>query len=222
MVSNQLITLDEVIATAATVIVDADYSARNIWKNWAYWAERDIGYSKALEKVTTTPLTVTNLLITKPSDYIEAIDIALFKSDGTEIPAVYRPGTARIHLDVERNNRVANVNTIDVSEDRSYFILGSEGDDITEAILRYWGLPLDGNGLPLIPDSHVYAIIAFIDYMWAMRQDKSRLVVADKRQEWKIQMRRTRNEDSMPSMLEGEQIAKTFNSMIQNLKIDRF
>ena len=58
--------------------------------------------------------------------------------------------------------------------------------------------------------------------MWAMRQDKSRLVVADKRQEWKIQMRRTRNEDSMPSMLEGEQIAKTFNSMIQNLKIDRF
>lgn len=220
--SNQLMTLDEIVANASTIIRDSDNSSRNIFKQWAYLAERDIGYSKAKEKVTTTPLVVTNLLITKPDDYIEAIDISLFRTDGTEVPARYRPGTARIHIDVERIGKFANQNMVDVSEDRNFFILGSEGDDIAEAIIRYYGLPLDSNGLPLFPDDHVYAVTAFIDYMWSMRMDKSRLVVADKRQEWKIQMRRASSKDLTPSMLEGKEIAKTFNSMIQRLKTERF
>lgn len=214
-------TLEEVVANASTIIKDANNADRNVFKQWAYLAERDIGYSKAKEKVDQF-IKVVDLLILKPSDYIDAIDISLFTKDGTEVPARYRPGVSRIHLDVERTSKFANQNTIDVSEDRYYFILGSEGSDIYSVKLRYWGLPLDEAGMPLIPEDHVYAITAFIDYMWSMRMNKSRLVVADKRQEWKIQMRRTASRDATPSMLEGKEIAKTFNSMIQRLKTERF
>lgn len=219
---DSFLTIDEVVANAATIIKPADRAARNVFKQWAYIAESRIGPSKTQIRVKRD-IKVIDLTILKPNDFVKGIDIGLFTEAGRQIEYKYRPGAKRVHFDYERNLNMRNTHRVDLSEDRVAYHLGSPADGVVfSASIRYYGLPLDDDGDPVFQENHLVAIMAFINYMWSMRENKNRLTVNDNRAVWKAERASAKSFDKTPDMLEGKEIAKTFNSMIQKIFHETF
>jgi hypothetical protein len=221
---TKLVTLDEVLAESSSIIKDASDQEKVFMRQWIYRAQREIGFSNFDIKVSA-PITLTDYSAAKPADFVKGIDVALFTSDGSEIAIKYKgwgknavgppTGDARIHEDL----RVL-VKQITVSEDIDYYHTEpfDEGTANTAyMVLKYYSLPLDGGvpAMPLIPDTNVVAIMMYIKWMWALRQNRSLGEINLAREAWLRERARAEAKHRTPSVLEGKEIAKKINSMIQ-------
>lgn len=222
---SRLITLDEVLAEASSIIKDATEQEKIFMRQWIYRAQRQIGFSHVDIKVSD-PILLIDYSAQKPDDFIKAIDIALFDEDDNEIVSKYKGwgqkpdegGIARTHQDVR-----SIVSAINISEDLNYFHTGtfSQGEDDTAyVVVKYYALPVDPNtALPLIPEGNTLAIMMYIRYMWAMRQNENQTSIAMAEQAWLRYRAMARSSNHTPSVLEGKEIARTINSMIQKVVI---
>lgn len=223
--AGRFVTVEEVVAEASSIILGVTYAEKQMMRQWAYTAQRLIGWSKADVKVSAD-ITLSSFSAAKPSDLIRTIDLALFLSDGTELFIKYKgPGyklpsgqdDARIHTD----NRTT-VQKVIVSEDNDYFNVEEfTSPDPTGAyiIVKYLGLPLDTNGLPLIPEHCKFAIMMYIRWMWAMRKGDNRLGLRESENIWLRHRATAASKGNTPDRWEAEQIAKTVNSMIQVVEL---
>lgn len=225
--ASRLITLDEVLAEAASIIKDASEQEKAFMRQWIYRAQREIGFSNVDIKISE-PLTLTDFSVKKPNDFLKTIDLALYTSDGREIRTSWKGwgkdkaslpegSDARIHEDLR-----IEVQRIQVSEDLDYFHTESfaEGtDDTSYLIVKYYALPIDSQELPLIPESNTLAIMMYIKWMWEIRQNRNQAAIAQSRDVWLRERARASARNQTPSVLEGKQISRTINSMIQKAVI---
>jgi hypothetical protein len=201
----KLLSLDEVVANAMTIIPGVKKEMRPYFDQWAWLALRQLGPVK--ENLAVATLTLEDLSFAKPSDFISAIDIALFNAAGEELKYHYRSGKQRIH-----NTEETNSCFIEVSEGDQYYYVSSNADTagINHAVLRYYAMPLDENGRPVIQDYMTVAIMAFCRWMWELREGKGSSGEAM----WRVEAARARSKGKMPDMLQGKQIARTWMTMI--------
>jgi hypothetical protein len=221
---SRLITLDEVLAEASSIISDASEQEKVFMRQWVYRAQRQIGFSKIDIKVSDA-LVLDDFSVAKPADMVSIIDLALFTGDGSEIKINYKGwgknqallpegGSARVHQDLRRV-----VNAINVTEDIDYIHTESfsEGNAGTAYIIaKYYALPMDSTGLPMIPEENTFAIMMFIRWMWIMRQNSQSIAaIAEAKRTWKEERIAAKSRTNTPSVLEGKEEAKKLNSMIQ-------
>jgi hypothetical protein len=179
-------------------------------KQWAYMALRLIG--PGTPNVELCRLEVDeDRALQKPDDYISAIDIALFNTQNKEVKWKYHGPGKQIH-------RPENVNLdrrpVDISENDWHFLLGDNGADVSYAFIRYYALPIDQNGDPKVPESHLHAVILYLRYMWSMRENENKLEIRENYMMWLQARAEVRGIRNTPDMLEGKQIAKGWMSMI--------
>jgi hypothetical protein len=209
--------MDEAVASVATVMKDIERPERNILKHWIYLAIKAIGPTNVNIKETDPRLQVSGLVARKPEDMISAIEMALYDANGKEYKYRFKGQGKRVSL-----NRETYIESIPVSWDEFYIYLGSEGEGITEIALRYYAMPFDDNGLPMIDENHLIAIIAFCRMMAAMRENNNQSAIQLNTQEWKLQREYAKTRSKMPSMLEGKEIAKSWMSMINRVNFNDF
>lgn len=210
---KQFISVEEIVANAATIIKDARKEDRNLFRQWAYIAERDIGFSTLNEKVFPTP--VEDLCFAKPLDFAMANDLSLYDSQGREYRYSYKGTSKNLHR--REDSEFLHDRTIQVYEDSHFFSLSSNGTNITHAKLLYYAYPIDEDGDLLIPETHMVAIMSYIKWMWERRKSENPGMIQLERMEWEIESSRARSKNKMPSMLRGKEIAKNYMSMIDKL-----
>lgn len=210
--AKRFLNLNEITAEAMSIIPGATTEEKNIAQTWAYRALRQLGPSKDHIEVCT--LYPEDLVMTKPSDFHSAIDIALFDSTGRELAHNYRSGKKRIHEDLELSG------VITISEDDEFFHLSSNSTNVAYAVLRYFRFPVDQDGYPLFPEYTAIAISLFIRYMWALRTGDRSFKAHE--ESWKVVRMEARGQNKMPSGMMYKQFAKEWMSMIPNNNFYRF
>lgn len=223
---SKFVTLDSVTAEAKSILKTATDKDRLIFQQWVYRALREIGPGK--QNVDICRLYAKDFSFKKPDDMHSAIDVGLFRADGSEVPYRYQAGKKRIHTRRTRFAREGlydnvDVNKIDLSEDDYYFHISTDVNaSISYADVRYFKMPVDEDGMPMIPEDQVFAIMMFIRYMWMMRENGPMNSIMESKQTWLQERDRAKSRNKMPSMLEGTQIAIEWMSMIPNMKFKKF
>ncbi len=237
-----LVPADQVIATAMTVLKHADSIDRAFFKEWVYLALIELGpstqwYGECEIYPNEIPGSVTGgdyLQLRKPDDYYQAIDVCLYDATGKELKSTYRGLGSRSH---QSDNGLLNSNMymptlgapIDLSEDQYYFILGSNAlpntsnnfTGVASAKLKYWRRPVDENGDMLIPESDILPIVYFIRHMWYLREDDKQ-GIGQSNTKWIAARNECRSLHRTPSMMEGTEIARSWNSMIHKQRYKKF
>lgn len=219
MPNKPFLSIDEVVANASSIIKGADINDQNLFRQWAWLGERQIGFGGLNEETADIP--VSDLSIKKPVDYAAPIDIALYTSEDegpyTELLWQYHGGKRRIHA------KPSTKRYVDLSEDPYFFNLSSDyGNSVVKAKLRYYAYPIDSKGYPAFPEIHLFAIMMFVRYMWAIRENNSRSEIAEAKEHWEQAKVIARNRTKMPHMLKGQQIMRDWRSMIDKANYRRF
>lgn len=207
-------TIDEITAEAMSIIPNATTTDRLVARQWAYRALTKIGPFK--QSVTNDKIDVCDLSIEKPCDYQEAIDLVLYDTNDKEVNYVYRGRGKGVHSKQE------NENLIHLSEDAYHWHLSSDAEHVKYCLVRYWNLPIDKDGSLLIPEDYTLAIIYFIRFMHSLKRNENQSEIQQNRDMWLRERREARGKNKMPSMLEGEQIMKSWMSMLTTYQFDKF
>lgn len=215
--NKTFVSIDEPIAVAMGLIPNRDSFDKALARQYGYMAARDIGASAHwIEDCVLYPN--SNLSMRKPDDMWKAKDIALLDSSGSELSFAYRGLGRRIHASGHLaldNGEYAPVlhAPIDLSEDSHFYHLGSNGSVVFCAKVKYWKLPVDVYGQPMIPEYQTLAIALFIRYMWTMANSDK-----EDRKLTRAEYRQARSEaraiGNMPSGIEMDQVAKEWNNMM--------
>lgn len=228
--SDPFVTVDEVVANASTILPENKVSPRlrNLMRQWVYLGEKQLGFSGVHEKAIGD-LPVTNLTISKPSDYALGIDMALFDSSGNEYLWHYRGNSERIHLAGSfiynpsglQTSYNSSKNKVGVAETPYAFKLDSYGENIATANLRYYSYPIDDNQEMLIPEHHMFALMMFISFMfWTKEGEKGSM---DRFSDlWDRHKKIAKTANKMPSELEGRDLARHHNSLIDKIFYERY
>ena len=223
---SSFVPVDNVVAIAMSMNEQADTIDRAFLRDWIYLGLQEIGPNTAwYDEATLYP---TDYSLRKPDNMHSAIDIALYDSDGGELSYVFRGLGTRIH---ESDSPLTNTGDyapglgapIDLSEDAYYFHLGSNGMEsmVASAVLKYWKFPVDEHGDLMVPDSDVLALAKFVAYMMYFRKgDKQGIQLTHPI--WTAARNEARGAHKIPSQLEGKEIMRTFNSMIQKQRFKTF
>jgi hypothetical protein len=173
--------LDEVLAEAMSITRDAN-RYENVGKQWAYTALMQLGSSD--DELDVCELTPKNLVCKKPNNCRKVEDIELYDFSGNSIPFVFRAGKKRINSSSSEG--------VDVSEDRTHIILGSNGDCVSAVKIRFWSYPLDDKGQPMIREDEKLAIIFYIRFMIALEKDDNMSKIQMDEFRWKMEADRVR------------------------------
>lgn len=199
------LSIDEVTAACSSIIKGITKEERYLVQFWAWDAERQIGCNKV--EMQTCELLVDELQVTKPSDHLYTLDLALIDTQGNDVNYNYRGYKKRIHP----ITRLNNPKFIDVYESEDCIHLDSTGDKIKQINLRYWAYPVDAEGNPKIPDMHLPAIMAYVRFMYNMREDKS---YSQDEFRWKVQATKARGKNVMPDVALGREIVDNWMTLI--------
>lgn len=224
MTTSSFVPIEQVIATAASVMEGADTVDRAYFKEWIYIGLTELGPNTAwYDEAIVYPI---DLDIRKPENIYSVIDIALYDVNMKELNYALRGKGSRIHLS---DNSLINSAMygpslgapIDLSEDSYYFHLGTNGAAVASAKIKYWRYPVDDNGDLLIPEQDVLPLTIFCKYMYYMRKD-DKVGMGQFHNLWIAARNEARGAHKIPSELEGTELARSWNSMIQKMRFKKF
>lgn len=225
MVSSSFVTADQVIATAASIIEDADTMDRAFFKEWIYLGLQQIGPTDAwVTECTLYPN--DGLQLPKPKDMYMPLDLGLYDVGGNELRYSFRGLSTRIH---QSGNTTLDAGQyapefgapIDLSEDSYYFHLGTNSSLVSYAVLKYLKYPVDEVGNLLIPEKDILPLSFFLKYMWYCRKD-DKVGMGQWNNKWIAARNEARGEHRIPSILDATEIARGWTSMIQKLRFKIF
>lgn len=220
----RLATLEEVVDTATLICKGATDEDRLIFRQWAWLGLMQIG--PTTHWVKTCRIDAKNLSIRKPKDYASKIAVALYDSSDQELRYEFFGEGARVHTDRQTVHSSTSqeqvTGLITLSEDSYYFHLGTFGDRVSYAQIRYLALPVDSNGLIMIPEDNILAVTMFIRWHWAMRQRENQAEIELARDTWFKEKDRIYGDNKMPSYFDAKEFGKKWLSLINGYKPDRF
>jgi len=214
---ENIITMEEVVANAATIVQAEDREARNLFRQWAYLGARQLLHNKG--DIEVDEITPAAGLIAKPKYFVKGKGLALYDSDGGELYWRFNPYTKeRIHdtnIYVENRNK-GSYPIVTVTEQSDAYALDSYyGDSVALAKLRYYKLPIDANtDEPFFYSNQLLALMFFIQWMWYTR-NRDLAAAGAAKADWMVEQHKVKIDNKIPDEMEAQEIAKTWNSMIQ-------
>ena len=169
--------MDELIAEAYARLDLEDSRDELIFRNWIYRALKWIGPSSP--QIKPVCLEICDLSIKKPHDYWSAIDMNLLDSQGRIYYFQYtNNGFMRSEEGKNANGQflgtdasLTGARTILVGEDYHCFNISDTGSEapLAKAELKYYAMPKDKNGDPLIAEDSVEAVLAYVEWQYLKR-----------------------------------------------------
>lgn len=223
-VSSSFVPVDQVVATAMSLVEVADTIDRAYMKEWVYLGLNDIGPNVSWFKEAS--LIPTGLQMRKPTDLYSTVDITLYDANNCELKATYRGLGTRSHFS---DNSLINQGVyapalgapVDLSEDAYYFNLGSNGTAVAQAKIKYMAHPVDEDGNLMIPENLVLPLSYFVVYMYSIRKSNLQGQQVNN-QKWIAARNEARGANNTPTMLVGTELARSWNSMIQKQRFKLF
>ena len=175
--NTQMISMDEIIAESFQRLDIEDSRDELIFRNWIYRALRWV--APCSYSIKTECIKVCDLSIKKPCDYWFGIDMNLIGGGGSVLYYQYAENgfmeseinSSGVGATVGENSAVYGTQSIQLGEDHFCFNLSSNASfaNVEKAELKYFALPKDENGDPLIREDIVEAIHAYIQWQYAER-----------------------------------------------------
>jgi len=218
--------IDTVIARAQTTIPTANTMDKLIWREWVWMGLQDLGLSD--EDIRVCVIYPKNGIAAKPADLKMLLELSLFDTNGRELKHKFRTGGKRIYEDKRINTSTAGEVPsvpVDVSDDRYNFILGTNGDNVKEILIRYFAYPIDEKtNLPLIREDEVMACIYFLRYMWALRKNENQSEIQMSQVNWFRESDRVRAKKKMDSLTpeKAKTIMRNWMNLIPDFNMERF
>jgi hypothetical protein len=221
---------DEVVSEAITAIgaEGEDEIAKQYVKTFLWRGLQKLGDSN--EQLETVKLYTKNLLIKKPKDYKKLDSICLYDSADNQLPHLYHSGK-RVYPQTDGINYYTTDSTgvavsefvgpIDISENEQNFVLGTNGTDVAYMLLRYWQYPLDADGIPLIREDEVEALILYARLRWSMRKNVNQSEIRENRIAWMQAADQCKALKKSTSNEEAKTIHRSLNRMIPNFNRSR-
>lgn len=226
----QYLELNSVIAEALSITPDTDASDWAMARQWAVTALMQLGTGE--EEIVVCTIEAKNLILPKPPDLRQYIEMALYDRHGCYISHEFHAGKYRIYPDLRIFPTATNLSTghiihivpVDVSEDQSNFYLGTNGTHVAYAIVRYFAYPIDSNGLPMIREDEKFAIMCYIQWAKASKVGDNQSEIAMKWQMWARQhdMARARKKSTDMGNDKHKTIARNWMRMIPDFSQSRF
>jgi hypothetical protein len=220
---SRFVSVDEVVAIAQTLLPENFSKDKAVARQWAYMGLRNVGPTQHWF-ATCAIKPNDNLTMKKPDDMWKAIDIALYDSSGCELRYSYKGLGRRIHNipSEDTGYSPSTGSPIDLSEDAHAYHLGSNGGCVAFATLKYWQLPIDVDGLPLIPEGLALAVAFFIRWMWAIKTNENQSDRQISEMNYKTERSKAKSEYALPSGIEMEQIGKEWTSFLGAPRFKQF
>jgi hypothetical protein len=216
------IDFEEVVAESITAIgaEGDDEIAKNFARTWIYRGLQELGSSD--EQITVCAIYPKNLLLKKPKDLKTLIDVALYDEQHNLIPHKWHDGKKRIFPQTDGITFIVDDETqffgpVDLSEDATNIVIGTNGTNVSYALVRYWQYPIDSNGLPMIREDEVEALSMYVRYRHSLRKNQNQSEIRENKLEWFRLADRCR---AMKKAVTNEQ-AKTITSIL-NRQIPNF
>jgi hypothetical protein len=202
------LTMDEVIATAASTIKDVTTTDKLLWRQWiAIMCLPELGIAEDDVKIVT--LYPVDFAAQKPDDMRALTELSLFDVNGCPLTHKLRAGGKRIYVDARvprtavvdtTGQQLANAVPVDISEDNFSFQLGTNGQNVAAIVVRYYAYPTDDDGMPLIRQEEAMAVVFFVRFWHEMRKNESRSAIEQNRQMWALEADRVRAKKKMYSL----------------------
>jgi hypothetical protein len=223
----QYLSIDEVLAEALSIVKDkAAHEA--VARQWIWTNLMQTGVSE--EEIEVCTITPKNLLARKPKNLRKLKELALFDAAGDLIPHTFRSGKTRIYP----NTNIATASTgsdgeteytyttVDVSEDRYNIVLGTNASDVTTVALRYYSLPLDDNGDPLVREDEKLSCIFYVRWMIGLLEDSNQSKIQLDEIRWKQEVDRARASKKSISEEMRDTIGRDWLRMIPSFNPRKF
>lgn len=214
---NQLYNIDEAIAFVMSSIGTSTHEDKTIFRNWTVLGLRQIGPDKADVKVAKI-VPNENGLVKKPDDFTFGLDLSLFNSSGQELKYTVNHGGPRIHIDrnVIHDTSVQDATTgrVYVSEDTYYYHISN--GEVGYVLLRYFSYPVDADGLPMIREEDMIAIMAFCRWMWSLRKNDNRSEIDQNYDTWLREMDRAKGRRKLPDQITAKGIFSRWLSLVNH------
>lgn len=187
----QYASVDNVVAFAKTLVKDADTRNLNIWREWVYECVKDLGYGDSDLKVCA--LYPVDGRAALPKDCQQISEVAVFDASGCQLKHLFRSGKRRIYQDnrllpqanagspPNNNTTLNSLVPVDISNDRHFIFLGTNGSEVATILIRYYHYPVDeATGEILIHEEDRMTVCNFILMMEAIRaaDNQSRIQLA--------------------------------------------
>lgn len=221
--------LDSVVEEAMLVIGgDQDNELlKTMARQWIWRFKQELPVTEDEIKVCT--IYPKNLILKKPSDMRRHLELSFYDSEGNWIPSQYHAGKDRIFPDFRfwpptatnitnssDSNQLIHFVPVDYSQDQFAFYLGTNGDNVSYAKVRYYAYPLDKDGMPLIREDEVQGCIYYVRFCASLRKDENQSAINENERRYKMESDRLRAKMKAATLNndEARQIAKIRNRMV--------
>lgn len=221
---ERYLTVDEVLAHTMTVLKGATEEDKLFMRAWITACQRELGPNSNWTKVAR--IINNEGILRKPEDMTALISIVLYDNTGKELNHTYQTGAYRIRPDrfqvhdPDQQDQVSY--RIDLSEDAHYYTIGTNGGNVAYALIRYFAMPVDREGLPLIIEDNLLAFVMYCRWMWSMRQNNNQSEIDQNYRMWGIHMDRVKGRNKMPDQHLAQQIAKSWLNLLTTPKEPNF
>jgi hypothetical protein len=218
---ERFLDIEEVVATASTVIPGMTDEEKLLARQWSWMAIRKIGPSS--DHIKTIDIDIYDKSIEIPSDCISIIDLAIYDSHGNDIKYRYnKGGSLRTHKKDLIGNQLINIyqddKFIHISDDAS-----GSGLIPASARVKYYAFPLDDCNQPLIAEVHLFPVMMFIRWMWSIRnRPTSTYETSSAANDWRQALDVAKANNKTVSVLQAKEIARTWSSLIPNTNFNKY
>jgi hypothetical protein len=215
---ENIYTAEEIVAEIFSRLDNADTRDEAVFYNWIYSAIRELG-SSSLD-IKSECVEPVGCCVTKPCDFGGLVELVLTDSHGS-VPFVFSNTSAK----TDRGDYYSNNNAvIYVSEEDTKFNLSSNATNVKNVEIRYYGLPIDSEGLPFVREILREAVIAFCEYQWMKRERNRRRKEIPMSEvdwykgNWEVAKRTAKGRNKMISPVQAETILRKWVTMIPKYK----
>lgn len=212
---DRFLEVDEVVANGSTFIEEISDELALIMRQWVWFAMRDIGPS--YELIETSEINVVDNSVAKPLDMTgNPIELGVYDESGNEIPYRYNYSGGRVFTKRDWQK------TIDIYEDATHIHFSDFERQPSYAVLKYFKMPLSDCNEPLVPESHLNAVVAYLKFAFYWRQGTNPAMIGMARNMWEQERLKIRSKNKSVAGLRAKQMVKEWMSIIPNPKFNRF
>jgi hypothetical protein len=163
------VTIDQVISNAMIALGMENDRYRVIFYEWAFQGLRDIGLT-TISLTTSTGTITTGNTFSIPTNCVYIDSIAVKNSTAGNV--AYPMFDSNYWSSVPDDDQTTYDKDYVVSKQGSDLVFSTtvRGNSYDQVIIRYYGMPVDSSGVPLIPEYYLRAIVAYIEYMFVKRE----------------------------------------------------
>lgn len=164
------VTLNQVVSNAMISLGQENDRYKVIFYEWAFEGLRDIGVTTQNLQTTTGTLTSGNT-INYPTGamYIDAITLS---TGAASTQFAYPTFDSNYWDNAPDVNNPTGIGAYTVSRQGSQLIFGGNpfSNGFTHVTIRFYGMPVDKNGDPIIPEYYMRAIVGYIEHKFIKRE----------------------------------------------------